>query len=430
MSLLWLVCCVPDAPTTPGVEVDAPVSVDVDEPVRAVPQAPRTLREAPLRNAVIVVIDTLRADVLAEADTPFIDSLGEQRPARAWSGGTWTVPSVVSILSGTSVREHGWDLPTGKLGRYPRLPATPMISEVLHEGGFRTDGLYSNGYLAEELGFDRGFDSWRRVSDKVLATQFHQTVAKHWTDEGRHFAYLHFLGPHSPLRPSAEAQEKHGLDPSFYEGRMGLEIGAAKRNESGARIAYRQAYEAVIEDTDVHIGAVLEALGEHRDDTLIILTSDHGELLGEHDVVGHGYWVYEPLTGVPYLVSGAETQLPEFVSNVGTAQLICDELGIQHTFPVDVDTLPVVSQREGRIALSEDGRHKAIWDPSPRAKAPFGVFDLESDPGELTPLATDHDLIASREAWERAVVRAEPLEERVELSEETEQQLKELGYVE
>ncbi len=221
-----------------------------------------------------------------------------------------------------------------------------------------------------------------------------------------------------------------GLDAEWFEGRMGLEIGAAKRNEPGARLAYQQAYRAVVEDTDLRIGEVLEALGQHREDTLIVLTSDHGELLGEHGVVGHGYWVYEPLTSVPYLVSGARTELPEFVSNAATAQLLCDELGVDHTFSVSLETTPIVSQREGKLALSEDGRYKAIWDPSPKAKAAFGVFDLEHDPEELVPLAVDHDLRASREAWERAMTEATPLVERVELSEETSEELKKLGYIE
>lgn len=422
MALLWLFACGSGAPEP---VTETPVEVSTPAPVE-----PRVLREEPLRNAVIIVIDTLRADVLAEVSTPNIDSIGGQRPARAWAGGTWTVPSVVSLFSGATVRTHGFDLPTGKLGRYPRLPDQPLLAEVLAEAGFRTDGLYSNGYLAEELGFDRGFDTWRRSSDKVLANQFHQLVAKQWTEEGRHFAYLHFLGPHSPLKPSEEAVERNGLDPAMYEGRMGLEIGAAKRNEPGARLAYQQGYRAVVEDMDQRVGEVLEALGEHREDTLIVLTSDHGELLGEHGVVGHGYWVWEPLTGVPYLVENASTPLPDFVSNVGTAQLICDELGVQHSFPVSLDTSPVVSQREGKLAVSRDGRYKAIWDPHPRAKAAFGVFDLHEDPDELSPLALDHELIAAREAWELAVPQGEPLEEQVELSEETTEQLKELGYIE
>ena len=422
MALLWLLCCTPEAP------LEAEPGPDVGP--EAPPSPARTLRKDPPRNAVLIVIDTLRADVLAEADTPNIDSLGQQRSARAWSSGTWTVPSVVSLFTGADVRSHGFDLPTGKLGRYPLLPDMPLLSEVLAAEGFRTDGLYSNGYLAEELGFDRGFDAWRRVSDKVLAKEFRGLVVKHWTPGGRHFAYLHFLGPHSPLKPSAEAQEEHGLDAEWFEGRMGLEIGAAKRNEPGARLAYQQAYRAVVEDTDLRIGEVLEALGQHREDTLIVLTSDHGELLGEHGVVGHGYWVYEPLTSVPYLVSGARTELPEFVSNAATAQLLCDELGVDHTFSVSLETTPIVSQREGKLALSEDGRYKAIWDPSPKAKAAFGVFDLEHDPEELVPLAVDHDLRASREAWERAMTEATPLVERVELSEETSEELKKLGYVE
>ena len=420
MALLWLVCCVSE-PETEALEVPIPVE-------EAAPEAARDLRLDPPKNAILIVIDTLRADALAEARTPHIDALGEQRAVRAWSGGTWTVPSVVSLFTGAPVRSHGFDLPTGKLGRYPRLPDLPVLAEVLAAEGFRTDGLYSNGYLAEELGFDRGFDRWRRVTDKVLAKEFHETVAKQWTEDGRHFAYLHFLGPHSPLKPSEETRAHYEVDAALVEGRMGLEIGAAKRNEPGARLAYQKAYRAVIEDTDARIAQVVEALGEHRDDTLIVLTSDHGELLGEHDVVGHGYWVWEPLTNVPFLVSGARTEVPDFVSNVGTAQLICDELAVAHSFDVDLSDRPVVSQREGKLALSVDGRHKAIWDGTPRGVE--GFFDLEVDPGELTVLADSHGLTQVRDAWQTTTPAGPVLEEQVELSEETTEQLEKLGYLE
>lgn len=99
MALLWLLCCTPEAP------LEAEPGPDVGP--EAPPSPARTLRKDPPRNAVLIVIDTLRADVLAEADTPNIDSLGQQRSARAWSSGTWTVPSVVSLFTGADVRSHG-----------------------------------------------------------------------------------------------------------------------------------------------------------------------------------------------------------------------------------------------------------------------------------------------------------------------------------
>ena len=427
MLLILLACA--SEPEADRSSQAAPEAASVQAP------APRPLREEPLKHAVIIVIDTTRDDALREAYTPHLDGLAEQgqRLERAWSSGTWTVPGVTGLLTGTTVRGHGWDLGTGRLGKYPRLPEIPMLAEVLAEQGFSTTGLYSNGYLAEELGFDRGFDEWRRVTDKTLVREFHKVLAKRWSaePEGRHFAYLHFLGPHSPVSPSPERRDKYGVEPHWFEGkRDAIEIGAAKRNtEPGVRGAYAQAYKGVIEDTDDRVGQLLEALQPWMQDTLVIVTSDHGELLGEHNIVGHGYWVYEGLTHVPYIAWNAQTQLPDTMSTAATAQVVCDELGLQHSWPVAPDTLPIVSQREGKLAMTLDGRHKAIWDPTPRGGGAFRVFDLDSDPEEQNPLSQDHGLAQARLDWEASLPETPLLTEKVELSEETFQQLEQLGYL-
>ena len=116
-------------------------------------------------DVILISIDTLRADHVGaygydRATTPTLDALAARGQAAtlAWSGGTWTVPSVISLFTGAPVRQHGWDGPTGQQGRYPKLPALPTLAETFRAAGFTTIGLYANGYLAEELGFDRGFD--------------------------------------------------------------------------------------------------------------------------------------------------------------------------------------------------------------------------------------------------------------------------------
>lgn len=411
--MIWtlLACsgsCAGDKPPPEGADEVGPAAFD-------------EVRFEPLENALIIVVDTLRADVLREVDTPHMDSL-DQRVDRAWAAGTWTVPSVVSLFTGASVREHGFDLPTGRIGKYPQLPALPTLAEVLKQQGFTTTGLYSNGYLAQELGFDRGFDTWRRVSDTIVADRFRKTVEQTWTHGGRDFAYLHLLGPHSPLKPSEASREKYAVDPEWFDPRMGLEIGVAKRNRrEGAREAYAQAYRAVVEDTDLIIGELLAALGEHRKDTLIVLTSDHGELLGERDIVGHGYWVWEPLTQVPLRLEGHQGELPATFGLAGLADLVTWNLGLDHSWPSSRDQGTVVSQREGKLALL-DGQYKGVWHQDS-----FAVYDLQAD--ELTPVA-DPGLAALREQWEASTPQAEPLTEVVELEPETVESLQELGYIE
>lgn len=382
----------------------------------------------PPKHAVLIVVDTLRADAVEEAATPRIDALAARGASarRAWSAGTWTVPSTVSILTGMSVRQHGWDLPTGDIGRYPPLPEVPTIATVLREEGFATTGLYSNPYLAEPLGFDRGFDTWRKSADAAMARQLAAEVATHWGDGRRHFAYLHPLGPHTPLKPSAEALARWDVEPRWFEGRYGLDVAAAQRDDPpGAREAYARGYRAAVEDVDALVGALVDALGPHREDTLVVVTSDHGEMLGGHGFVGHGAWVWESLTRVP-LVVDRPMDLPDRVGGANVAALVTGLLDVDHDWPTPLETRhPLVAQREGRLALSPDGRRKGIWEPA------LAVFDLVADPKERTPLPDDGTLAAARARWEAAVPEGRLAEATPRTpSDDTVRALQALGYLE
>lgn len=386
------------------------------------------------QHAIIFLIDTLRDDVTTTAATPHLDALAArgQRIDRAWSPGTWTVPSVIGMFTGMHVRTHGWDLPSARIGKYPRLPQAPTLAEVLQGEGFVTQGLYANTYLAEELGFARGFDQWTRITDKVAPERVAKLV-KEWEPGQRHFLYVHLLGPHSPLRPTPDAQARHEVADEWFEGSRGLGIGVAKRNRrEGARPAYRAAYHAVVEDTDAIVGEMLTTLEPWLDDSVVIVTSDHGELIGEHDIAGHGYWVWEQLTHVPLITAGG-APLPQAISTSAMADYVTRTLGVKHTWSSQVDQpLPLVSQREGKLALSPDGRFKGVWHDIDLAEPQ--VFDLAADPLEATPLPQrSAALLTARRTWEAAnapgTAELTP-ESTVALHPDTLAELAALGYVE
>ncbi len=415
---------------TPTQTADEAPTVNAAEQAAPLPEAPVAALQGTPKHALLLVVDTLRADVLAEADTPVLDALaahGDQAD-RAWSGGTWTVPSVVTLLTGMPVREHGWDLPSARMGKYPRLPEVPTLPVVLREAGFATAGFYANPYLSQDLGFERGWDTWQRTGDRVVVKQLTKHVAG-WEEGERHFLYVHLLGPHSPLRPNEASRLKHGVAASWIDEKIGFEVGVCKRNrEEDARQQYGAAYTAVVEETDALVGQVLEALGEHAQDTVILVTSDHGELLGEHGVCGHGRHVWEQLTGVPMISRGVD--LPASVGGANVAALLTGALGVEHTWPTPADqVLPLVSQREGQLALSTDGRHKAVWD----AEGELAVYDLQADPAESKPLEaadTVGGLVAARAAWEAAHgASTAELEGEVQLAPEVVEELRALGYV-
>ncbi len=405
-------------------------------PARTVQWVPEDTR--PARNAVLIVLDTTRDDATRAAHTPTLDALTAEgtRVDRAWSGGTWTVPSVVSLLTGQFVRHHGWDLPSARMGKYPPLPDVPRLPEVLQKQGVKTSALYANPYLSEPLGFDRGFDSWKRTSDAHMAKQLEKLVSSSWTRTDRHFAYLHLLGPHSPLKPSDAARERWEVDAQWFSGKHGFMVGEAKRNQKdGVRAAYKAAYHAVIEDTDALVGALLAALGPHRKDTLVIVTSDHGELLGEHGQAGHGWWLYEELTRVPFVVdhpfaAGDVESLPSILSNVSVADLITRGMGIEAEWPVTLSDAPLLAaKRDGREAVAFDGVHKVVWDERITGNSPI-EYHLDADPGEASPIAASADRVARLDTLQqRFPVSRLELVEPQPVDPDTMKDLETLGYV-
>ena len=386
------------------------------EPSTASPSEPR------FDHAVLIVIDTLRADEAETAATPNIDALeaaGSSAPV-AWSSGTWTVPSMISLFTGSSVRGHGWDLPAGRIGRYPRVPALPVLPEVLQAAGMHTTALVTNPYLPDEIGFDRGFDRFVRTSDKAMLRALRTALLDDQQAGRRHFIYLHLMGPHSPLNPSDQARAKAGLGPPSPDHPRGLQIGAAKRGrEPGAREEYRRAYRAVVEDTDAQVGRLVSALADLGPRTLIVLTSDHGELLGEHGVFGHGRHLWEPLTAVPLVVAGV-SELPEAMNNSAVPALITHQLGLSHRWPPQSDVL--VSQREGSVTLRQ-GTDKWVWSGGTAEH-----FDLSSDPTEAVPLSIGPTGEGLRVDWVSKSPAAAPLPLQIELKQETQEALKALGY--
>jgi hypothetical protein len=250
-------------------------------------------------------------------------------------------------------------------------------------------------------------------------------IVMSWSDGKRHFAYVHLLGPHSPLKPSAEARKKFGVEDRWFSG-TGFDVGAAKRNqEPGVRDAYAKAYRAVVEDTDGIVGELVAALGPYRDDTLVVVTSDHGELLGEHGVCEHGSWVWEELTHVPLIVD-RPIDLPKAVSISSIPAIVTEALGVEHKWPTPSHPEPpaLVSQREGKLAIS-DGTRKTIWIDG-KAES----FDLSVDPDEGNPLPPFPEIDALRAAWEARTPAGSTSMDMVTLSPDTRSALRALGYAE
>jgi len=360
-------------------------------------------------NVVFILVDTFRADVMEAVETPNLDAMSErgQRVAHAWSPSTWTAPSMISMFTGQHVRQSGWDFPFPSMmvhhtRSYPPIPEeTQTLAEVLRASGYQTAGIWGNPLVNRDLGLERGFQTWRRSRDRAMAGKVRGLVSN-WRPEQPEFLYLHMFGGHNPLRPSKKARARWLTDTAYMVPGKGMRIKPA-REDAGHGEAYTRLYNGIVEDIDHRIGLVLDALGPHRSSTLIVVTSDHGELLGEHGQYGHSRWVWQQLSHVPLVVEGGP-RLPDPFPNAGLADYITDAVGIDHPWPVQWDEPgPLVTQREGKLAYSEDGTLRGLWDPELFGEV-AQVYDLADDPTEEQPLEAQAQAFAEkRAAWEAAI---------------------------
>jgi len=246
-------------------------------------------------HVLIVTIDTLRADRLgcygaADVATPNIDRLAREggMAADALVHVPLTRPSHVSIFTGLYPSQHGI-----RDNISPPLAAdVPTLASVFKAAGFRTSGFVSSIVLSAQSGLARGFDDY---SDRFDAgaddARFLDTLQRRGditTDEaigwlGRHapdrtFTWVHLYDPHDPYEPPEPYASRYADRP--YDGEV------AWSDELVGRL-----------------DAALTRLGI-RDRTLVVVTSDHGEGLGEHDEPVHGFFVYQSTLRVPLVVRG------------------------------------------------------------------------------------------------------------------------------
>lgn len=271
-------------------------------------QPPQT-SEPLLRNTniVLIVVDTLRADHLSgfghpHPTSPYLDRLADQSVTftRALATASHTVPSMLSLWTGRYPVVHGnqyfadvraFRVPTPNTR--PSVPAPlPMLAEHLRDNGYRTAAVTTNPWLREEYGFARGFDVYHHL-DEVPAPRGPavNAVAREIVEEWRarrFFLYVHYMDVHLPFDPEPR-----------YRGRFPARDGLPE-----LMTQWHADYQAEIRAVDDYIRGVVEALSELglAEDTLLIVTSDHGEEYRDHGRFGHGHALYQELIHVPLLL--------------------------------------------------------------------------------------------------------------------------------
>lgn len=399
-------------------------------------------------SVILITIDTLRADRLSSygsdrVATPHIDRIAAEgiRFANASSTVPFTLPAHSSIMTGLYPPSHGVRENVG----YVLAPELVTLAERFRDGGYRTGGFVSAFVLDARWGIARGFDTY--VDDFDLDAMAGANLgsvqragpetighALTWLDgagsEGPFFLWLHLFDPHDPYDPPEPFR-------SEYQGRP---------------------YDGEVAYTDSLIGEFRSALEQRGlfDESLVVLTADHGEGLGDHGESYHGFFVYDTTVHVPLVVRlpgavEAGRVVVDAVSHVDIAPTLIELLDLDgagaaqgRSLLPDMQGLPNPLAERGVYAESfyaldhygwaplrslRTAEHKYIEAPEPE------LYALLEDPGELANVLLEERDLSRRlraEALELAAEldRAAPsASAEPDLDEDTLAQLRALGYL-
>ncbi len=424
----------------------------------------KRLKERDDLNVVFVLIDTLRADRLGAygytRDTsPMLDRLTQSgiRFAHVQSQSSWTKASMASLWTGRYPRR------TGVL-RFDDVvaPSARIAAEVFDEAGFRVAGIFRNGWVDANFGFNQGYDLYVKALPSQMPERFqHGNPSLDHPIMGtdlditesamefirsnaseRFFLYLHYMDLHQYL------YETDTADPTF-----------------GTSLS--DAYDNSLRWTDRNLGGVVAVLEQNEllDRTLIVIASDHGESFYEHGLEGHARNLYREVTETPLILipplrlqPGLVVDTP--VQNVDLWPTVLDLMGLdglpgadgRSLMPlieaaagvenVDLDGLQSrasfaeLDQTWGRgeqshpIVAIVEGDYRFIY----KVKAPKQpeLYDHQTDPKELRNIASERpELVAS--LTERALAYLDNRQDwdvpTVTLDEMRKSQLRALGYI-
>lgn len=299
-------------------------------------------------NLLVVSIDTLRADRLGcygstRPTSPHADALAARGvlfdPVIAES--SWTIPSHVSMLSGLSPRSHGVENPMLRVA-----DGTPTLAGTLRDAGWTTFALTDGGWMSERWGFDQGFDSMKAEDDQGFARIVERTkdYVRHAESRGEPwFGFLHTYDVHCPYDPPVAFQTMFATPDATPFPTQGL-CGNPHYNSieltGGQQAHLVNLYDAGVRWVDEILGLLVAWLDEQglAEETVVVVTSDHGEELFENGRIGHGTSLGREVLEVPWILvaPGVESRVIDGPASLADlAPTVLELLGVELDGPLD-----------------------------------------------------------------------------------------------
>ncbi len=439
-------------------------------------------------NIILILVDALRRDHVGlygypKSTTPFIDEIGHRGVVfdDALSQAPQTLNSTASLF--TSRRfpfllrgvEHG-EIPgvaperREQWARTPRLATANLtVAEVLASAGYQTVALFNNPHHHPSSGFDQGFDTAKlldRDSDQAYAridSMNEVFLAWHQGREPQrpYFAYLHLMDPHNPYRPPEAYRELFPPGSGRHLYANGAPDPTFNETDLETMTALYDAEIRFLDDGLKALVAELDTRGE-LDNTIFIITADHGDELLDHGGLGHGKTVELELLRIPLVMAGGPMEsaggarIGSVVRNLDLAPTIVELAGLEAPEDFQGTSLkPLIENQSGtpepaKISYAWIARLRSLtsaeWHCTRdlrndrlqlyhRPTDPTGVIDVAGEHPKIAKLCrTELDRLEAvgAEARSRAEV-LKAVETGGEIPAESEkvfEQLKALGYVE
>ena len=420
---------------------------------------------------LVITLDTTRADRLScygyeRPTTPNLDRLAAESifHREAYSTSSWTLPAHASLFTGNFVSSHGARYhPSGEFVLSAALeegqdldvyrantisPDATTLAQVLERAGYATGAVLAGPWLKRVFRLDKGFDFYDDSEITGVqgrpAPSVTRSALRWLKDVGAqpYFLFLNYFDAHTPYAIHEEFV-RHYIPPSIPLDNVRV------LSPAQSMLVRNAMYDSEIHFMDESIGQLVSGMRELGlyDATEIIITADHGELLGEHGMTGHGKNLYQEVTRIPFFVKpphgeGAPSEssrrvqildiLPMLIERAGLAAPEGIQ-GVAHETPArpilaEVYPLEAASSRVSSQCLW-DGPHKFVMN----GRGTHELYDLASDPREQRNLLSElperaRELESRLTDYLNSFPKPAPSTSPQQIDPETTEALRNLGY--